>query len=303
MKHYIKRAEPRPAAGTSVPTQTHRSTLPHPGTSEHATHASARVTTSSPSVPAAPLARKPREATMSARMSSRTMRLLSSALLVAAVFGAAAAEPAAAEPACVSSATECTCTEHPPSGICTRSLDNGKCLDGECVDAMRCDCMGYEMCAINTCGKWAAVPPAVRSLTTEFQCTYDQNGSPCMSHTAFVDTVAASDNAQTAVVASVDETIEDQSEAVVALSSVITFQKDALAAVREMPEVPPNDNVTEEELEEVRADADETIAAMKDVSEGKCAPPSLCRVLQCRSGNTARAPVAAAALSATRRLV
>ena len=208
---------------------------------------------------------------MSALKSSTASALLSSALLAAAIFGAVAAETVVSEAACVSSATECTCNEHPPSGVCTRPTANGKCLDGECVDAMRCDCMGFEMCAINTCGKWTAVPPAVRSLTTEFQCTYDQNGSPCMSHTSFVDTVTGAENAQTAAVTAVDETVKDQGEAVVLLSASVGYETETVRAVRELPAVPPSDDITEAELAEVAAEAEETVAAVKEISEGTCA--------------------------------
>lgn len=169
---------------------------------------------------------------------------------------------------CVLSSTECTCSEHPASGVCTSKTSSGKCIDGECQPSMRCDCFGFEKCAISTCGKWEAVPPAVRSLTKEFQCQYNPNGTNCRTVTDLADTVEGSKNAQDATVVFVDEAIVDEREVGISLATCVNYKVEALSVLRNVQTVADTkeENLLPEELSEVQSEVNRTVLAVQQVT-------------------------------------
>lgn len=210
------------------------------------------------------------------RISSALTLLPIFAFLLATCSGepadtAAANIDASLKSSCVLSSTECTCSEHTGSGVCTYPTGGGKCLDGECSDSMRCDCFGFELCAISTCGKWDFTPPAVRSVTNEFQCTYVADGSHCRTSTDFVGTVEGSTNARDAAVVFVDESIVDEREVGVCVSASLSYKEEALDMLRNLQAVSETkkEELTEEELAEVQAEADLTVVAVKEITVGK----------------------------------
>lgn len=208
---------------------------------------------------------------MTKRTPAAALPVFASVLFLALFITFATADVAVLEPKCVSNATDCTCSEHPGSGVCTQPLAGGKCLDGECSDSMRCDCLGFELCAINPCGRWEATPPAVRSLESEFQCSYVDGGAQCRTHTTFVDTVQGSTNAKDAAVVAVDELSVDERESTAVLSASFVYQSEALTIFRKLEAQPENQNelITDFELEDVKVDVAQTVLAVEEISVGK----------------------------------
>lgn len=194
-------------------------------------------------------------------------RKLSLAVVLIAV--AVSAVDVAEEEGCVVTPSECTCAESPAAGACTRPTEGGKCLQGDCNPAHKCDCFGYELCSIQNCGKWTPAVSAILSRTSEFQCKYEADASKCRTVMVVMDTLESSDNAKSASTKYVDDVVEDEQDMAKSLKEALTFKIQTLNAFSFV--TLRVDEVLPKELEEVVALADivveETQMIVKEIDE------------------------------------
>lgn len=153
-------------------------------------------------------------------------------LVVATSFSVSAAQKTSVDEGCVMSSAECTCAQSPAAGECTRPTEKDNCLQGDCVPSHKCDCFGYELCAISTCGKWSPAVNAILSRTAEFQCKYDVAGSKCRTATVVMDTLDAADNSKAASTKYVDDIVVDELEMAADLKEALPFKVQTLDAFR-----------------------------------------------------------------------
>lgn len=133
---------------------------------------------------------------------------------------------------CAMTPSQCTCAQSPSTGACTRPTDGGKCLQGDCAPPHKCDCFGYELCSIDTCGKWLPTVNAIMSRTAEFQCRHEKGGAKCRKATGVSDTLDSADSAKAAFTKHVDDIAVDEAELAADLKESITFKIQTLRAGR-----------------------------------------------------------------------
>lgn len=187
------------------------------------------------------------------------------ALLCALVLSLASAQDAASH--CLLSPVECTCSQQPASGTCTRPASSQtKCLQGDCTESFRCDCWGFEKCSISACGKFVPVGNASLSREVEFQCKSEADGSQCRRFIDYMDTVEGAGNARDSAVVLVDEAVVDEREVAIEMAAAMNYKLSVLGAVRALDR--HNENVTDAEITTVSNDANVVIASVEGIMVG-----------------------------------
>lgn len=126
---------------------------------------------------------------------------------------------------CVLQEDKCQCALTTPSGTCLRSQGDGTCLLGLCQEGYRCDCFGFEVCSLSTCGKLVPIGSILPSEVNPFACENNPGAGACVVVMDFLDSVAAAVNAEAAAVVSTDEATEDEGKIVTMLAEVVEERK------------------------------------------------------------------------------
>lgn len=188
-----------------------------------------------------------------------------SLLFVVFALTAAFAQEVVEEDGCIMDPKECTCAESPSAGECTRPVEGGKCLQDDCMPSFKCDCFGYELCSISTCGRWTPAVNAILSRTSEFQCKYEATGSKCRTATSFLDTLSGADNAKIASIKYVDDISVDEVEVASDLKESLSFKIATLDACRAV--TTRSDEVSVEEMTDLNSLSDAVIEETKAISK------------------------------------
>lgn len=196
------------------------------------------------------------------------LRLLSIIVLFIAVVVSGQEKGAVDDEGCVLTSSECTCAENPAQSECTRSTKEGKCLQGDCKPSHKCDCFGYELCAVSKCGKWSPAVSAILSRSTEFRCGYEAEGAQCRSAKEIMDTLESSDNAKSASTKYVDDIAKDEAELAKDVADAVFYKMQALDALKAITS--RVDEVLPKELAEVSELAAEVMTETKLVVREMC---------------------------------
>jgi hypothetical protein len=200
---------------------------------------------------------------MAVILKSHLFATLAGAMLVAVSVSAATTMPRSE---CILGPRECTCSKQPPSGLCTRPSADGKCLQGACTkESYRCDCWGFEKCAISTCGQHRPDTSAIPSADVEFRCTYVADAGQCRNVAGFMDSVESSDNARDSSIVFVDESVVEEREIINELATTLNYKLQVLDAMRAVDR--RGDLVTEADLADVTAEAETVVTAVHGMME------------------------------------
>lgn len=161
------------------------------------------------------------------------------------------------------SSSECTCSEQPATGTCTRLVGKDTCLQGECLESFRCDCWGFEKCSISTCGKHVPISGSVLSTDIPFQCTLEADGSQCRNPTGYMDTTEGAENARDAAVSFVDEAVVDEREVAIELAAAMNHKMSVLEAIRALDH--HYENVTDGEIRAISEDAELVAVTVQEI--------------------------------------
>lgn len=163
--------------------------------------------------------------------------------------------------ACVITNSSCTCAMQTPSGTCMRHQGDGACLMGQCNNGYKCDCMGFEQCAVSNCSIYTTTNLAVPSELKEFPCQLTPSAGKCITFETFLDTVDAVDSAKTTSTAALHETTTDLTDMTYDQAEMLA-DKAAVDDVLEQLDVQGAGDVTEEERAEVDSDSLEVSTAI-----------------------------------------
>lgn len=184
-------------------------------------------------------------------------------LLLACLISGTFAEDVLRGSQCIISNSECTCSEQPATGTCTRQVGKDTCLQGECLESFRCDCWGFEKCSITTCGKHVPISSANLSTDIAFQCKLEADGSQCRNPTGYMDTSEGAENARDASVAFVDEAVVDEREVAIELAAAMNYKMTVLEAIRSLDH--HYENVTDDEIRAISEDAELVAVAVQEI--------------------------------------
>lgn len=170
-----------------------------------------------------------------------------------------------AQDTCVMTPNACQCAPSTPSGTCLRSQGDGTCLLGLCQEGYRCDCFGYELCGVSTCGKHISIGNTVPSETVPFQCKYSPGSGKCTNPVEILDTVNGAVNAETDAAVTTDETTTDEIDSTKEIEEIQKEKKALSTILKEVERVA--DDLPDEELEEIDVEAEIVEDAVEEAAE------------------------------------
>lgn len=171
----------------------------------------------------------------------------------------------AAQDTCIMTTTECQCAQTTPSGMCTRNQGDGTCLLGKCSAGFRCDCFGFEVCAINKCSKHIPIGTEDPSETVPFRCESRAGNADCIVLKDVIETATAAVNAEADATASNDESTEIELEAANDLETVQNQKKAVMQMLKDVERVA--DDMPDEELDAIDADVEQVEDAIEETTE------------------------------------
>ena len=164
---------------------------------------------------------------------------------------------------CVITPTRCNCSPTTPSGTCTRPQGDGTCLLGPCQSGFRCDCLGFETCAVSKCGKYVPVGNEEPSLTVPFQCAIMDNANDCITMTDVLDTVEAARNAASHL-SVINDMVTTTSIEVINMLRTLLGQKQVVGQMlRDVDRF--SDDIPKPELDEINSDTAKVSEALTDI--------------------------------------
>lgn len=136
-------------------------------------------------------------------------------------------------------------------------------MQAECNESFRCDCWGFEVCSIDSCGKYVPTHGAVLSSDITFQCELDASGSKCRNPSDYMDNIEGAENARDSAVVFVDEAVVDEREVAIELAASMNYKMTALDAIRSLDR--HNENITDGEINAVSEDAELVAVTVQEI--------------------------------------
>lgn len=168
---------------------------------------------------------------------------------------------AIAQESCILTEKSCQCSKSTPTGTCLRSQGDGTCLLGLCSEGYRCDCLGYEICDLTTCGKHVPIGSGAMSDTKPFKCRMELDAGTCLNAAGFVDTLSGANNAAADAFVSREEASVHEATSLTELGEIMAEKKTVNEMLMELDRVAID--IPDEELEEIEAAAVAVFEAVK----------------------------------------
>lgn len=164
---------------------------------------------------------------------------------------------------CIITTSTCPCSLQMSAGKCIRHQGHGLCLLQSCKNSYRCDCLGFEQCAISKCSKYVSMNAEAVKEKDAFKCHESRDVGSCVEFSGFLHTLSAARNAKVEASVSVRECGTEEVASSRAAIEILLYKKEIVDKLSEVDLL--ESRVSEEEHAELQKDVDSFLDSITEI--------------------------------------